>query len=54
MNANLSVAGMQAAQRRQELAESNARLSQLSSACSLAENELNATKKPLRQALLLK
>ena len=47
MNSNSSVAGMQAAQRRQELAESNARLSQLSSACSLAENELNAIKKLL-------
>ena len=47
MNSNASVAGEQAAQRRQELVEANARLAQLSSACELADNELSATRKLL-------
>jgi adhesin transport system membrane fusion protein len=47
MNSNASVAGEQAAQRRQELVEAEARLAQLTSACELADNELNATKKLL-------
>ncbi|WP_455599886.1 hypothetical protein [Cloacibacillus sp.] len=44
MRSAVRVARDQAFQRRQELVEANARLSQLIGACELAENELNATK----------
>lgn len=47
MRSAVRVARDQAFQRRQELVEANARLSQLIGACELAENELNATKQLL-------
>ncbi|MCD8163349.1 MAG: HlyD family secretion protein [Synergistaceae bacterium] len=47
MRSAVRVARDQAFQRRQELVEANARLSQLTGACKLAENELNATKQLL-------
>ena len=47
MRASVRVARDQAFQRRQELVEANAKLSQLTGACELAENELQATKQLL-------
>lgn len=42
--ASIKIAGELARQRRQELIEAKSRLSQLNSACELAENEMRATK----------
>ena len=47
MRSAVKVARDQAFQRHQELVEANARLSQLTGACELAENELKATKQLL-------